>query len=114
MPPANEHTVTAPLPEIELRQLIHQAYGDDESTAMLTQVMFWSEGPPTELSVCVSLINIPVNRPSMSVSLVNIPVSELSVSLGNNPIMSVSWVNSINQLSVCLLDYIWHTYFMQT
>lgn len=38
MPPANEHTITAPLPEIDLRQLIHQAYGDDESTAMLTQV----------------------------------------------------------------------------
>lgn len=37
MPPANEHTITAPLPENELRQLIHQAYGDDESTAMLTQ-----------------------------------------------------------------------------
>ncbi|KAJ4450782.1 hypothetical protein ANN_02212, partial [Periplaneta americana] len=37
MPPSNEHTITAPLPEIELRQLIHQAYGDDESTAMLTQ-----------------------------------------------------------------------------
>ena len=40
MPPTNEHTITAPLPEIELRQLIHEAYGDDESTAMLTQVMF--------------------------------------------------------------------------
>lgn len=38
MPPSNEHTITAPLPENELRQLIHQAYGDDESTAMLTQV----------------------------------------------------------------------------
>ncbi|KAJ9596970.1 hypothetical protein L9F63_012000, partial [Diploptera punctata] len=37
MPPTNEHTITAPLPEMELRQLIHQAYGDDESTAMLTQ-----------------------------------------------------------------------------
>ncbi|KAK7863565.1 hypothetical protein R5R35_014068 [Gryllus longicercus] len=37
MPPTNEHTITAPLPECELRQLIHQAYGDDESTAMLTQ-----------------------------------------------------------------------------
>ncbi|XP_067012552.2 probable phosphorylase b kinase regulatory subunit alpha isoform X2 [Anabrus simplex] len=37
MPPSNEHTITAPLPEAELRQLIHQAYGDDESTAMLTQ-----------------------------------------------------------------------------
>ncbi|XP_026287234.1 probable phosphorylase b kinase regulatory subunit alpha isoform X2 [Frankliniella occidentalis] len=37
MPPSNEHTITAPLPENELRQLIHQAYGDDESTAMLTQ-----------------------------------------------------------------------------
>ncbi|KAH8238193.1 hypothetical protein KR032_000903 [Drosophila birchii] len=63
MPPNNEHTITAPLPEVELRQLIHdvsiniwkiyilyfflyifignpfffQAYGDDESTAMLTQ-----------------------------------------------------------------------------
>lgn len=58
MPPNNEYTITAPLPESELRQLIHevnmlvlskikwknqtkifffQAYGDDESTAMLTQ-----------------------------------------------------------------------------
>ncbi|XP_058794733.1 probable phosphorylase b kinase regulatory subunit alpha isoform X2 [Phymastichus coffea] len=37
MPPANEHTIVAPLPENELRSLIHQAYGDDESTAMLTQ-----------------------------------------------------------------------------
>ncbi|XP_013185837.1 probable phosphorylase b kinase regulatory subunit alpha isoform X1 [Amyelois transitella] len=37
MPPSNEHTITAPLPENELRQLIHLAYGDDESTAMLTQ-----------------------------------------------------------------------------
>ncbi|CAH0717291.1 unnamed protein product, partial [Brenthis ino] len=49
MPPSSEHTITAPLPENELRQLIHvslrrekhdkneKAYGDDESTAMLTQ-----------------------------------------------------------------------------
>ncbi|XP_051160573.1 probable phosphorylase b kinase regulatory subunit alpha isoform X3 [Leptopilina boulardi] len=37
MPPSNEHTIVAPLPENELRSLIHQAYGDDESTAMLTQ-----------------------------------------------------------------------------
>ncbi|XP_044592197.1 probable phosphorylase b kinase regulatory subunit alpha isoform X6 [Cotesia glomerata] len=37
MPPTNEHTIVAPLPENELRSLIHQAYGDDESTAMLTQ-----------------------------------------------------------------------------
>lgn len=37
MPPTNEHTIVAPLPENELRTLIHQAYGDDESTAMLTQ-----------------------------------------------------------------------------
>ncbi|XP_064075567.1 probable phosphorylase b kinase regulatory subunit alpha isoform X2 [Vanessa tameamea] len=50
MPPNNEHTIIAPLPENELRQLIHvslrrekhgnddkKAYGDDESTAMLTQ-----------------------------------------------------------------------------
>ncbi|XP_068972845.1 probable phosphorylase b kinase regulatory subunit alpha isoform X3 [Bombus flavifrons] len=37
MPPTNEHTIVAPLPENELRALIHQAYGDDESTAMLTQ-----------------------------------------------------------------------------
>ncbi|XP_043262174.1 probable phosphorylase b kinase regulatory subunit alpha isoform X2 [Colletes gigas] len=37
MPPTNEHTIIAPLPENELRVLIHQAYGDDESTAMLTQ-----------------------------------------------------------------------------
>ncbi|KAF4523628.1 hypothetical protein B566_EDAN010137 [Ephemera danica] len=37
MPPVSEHTITAPLPEVELRQLIHQAYGDDESTAMLSQ-----------------------------------------------------------------------------
>lgn len=37
MPPTSEYTITAPLPETELRQLIHEAYGDDESTAMLTQ-----------------------------------------------------------------------------
>lgn len=57
MPPNNEYTITgmspfsyadtdrfyhqndflAPLPEADLRQLIHEAYGDDESTAMLTQ-----------------------------------------------------------------------------
>lgn len=37
MPPNNEYTITAPLPESELRTLIHEAYGDDESTAMLTQ-----------------------------------------------------------------------------
>ncbi|KAL9879970.1 putative phosphorylase b kinase regulatory subunit alpha isoform 5-T5 [Glossina fuscipes fuscipes] len=37
MPPHNEYTITAPLPEADLRQLIHDAYGDDESTAMLTQ-----------------------------------------------------------------------------
>ncbi|XP_059490369.1 probable phosphorylase b kinase regulatory subunit alpha [Neocloeon triangulifer] len=37
MPPASEHTITAPLPEADLRHLIHQAHGDDESTAMLTQ-----------------------------------------------------------------------------
>lgn len=37
MPPAHENTIVAPLPECELRQLIHSAYGDDESTAMLTQ-----------------------------------------------------------------------------
>ncbi|XP_055841821.1 probable phosphorylase b kinase regulatory subunit alpha isoform X2 [Episyrphus balteatus] len=37
MPPHNEFTITAPLPEIELRQLIHDAYGDDQSTSMLTQ-----------------------------------------------------------------------------
>jgi phosphorylase kinase alpha/beta subunit len=38
MPPNHEITITGPLPENELRQIIHQAYGDDESTAMLTQV----------------------------------------------------------------------------
>jgi len=38
MPPFNEQTISTPLPESELRQVIHDAYGDDESTAMLTQV----------------------------------------------------------------------------
>ncbi|XP_046394617.1 probable phosphorylase b kinase regulatory subunit alpha isoform X3 [Ischnura elegans] len=37
MPPMHEHAITAPLPEADLRTLIHGAYGDDESTAMLTQ-----------------------------------------------------------------------------
>ncbi|XP_035917996.1 probable phosphorylase b kinase regulatory subunit alpha isoform X4 [Anopheles stephensi] len=37
MPPNSEHTITAPLPEMELRSVIHEAYGDDESTAMLSQ-----------------------------------------------------------------------------
>lgn len=37
MPPHNELTITAPLPEVDLRQMIHTVYGEDESTAMLTQ-----------------------------------------------------------------------------
>lgn len=37
MPPNNEKTITAPLPESDLRQMIHSVYGEDESTAMLTQ-----------------------------------------------------------------------------
>lgn len=37
LPPHNEVTITAPLPSSELRVLIHEAYGADESTAMLTQ-----------------------------------------------------------------------------
>nr|XP_045617193.1 probable phosphorylase b kinase regulatory subunit alpha isoform X1 [Procambarus clarkii] len=37
LPPQNEITITAPLPSSDLRILIHQAYGADESTAMLTQ-----------------------------------------------------------------------------
>ncbi|XP_071056411.1 probable phosphorylase b kinase regulatory subunit alpha isoform X1 [Onthophagus taurus] len=37
MPPHNEHTITAPLPESDLRMLIHEAYGGDDSSAMLTQ-----------------------------------------------------------------------------
>lgn len=43
MPPFNEHTISTPLPEGELRQVIHDAYGDDESTAMLTQVLYGSK-----------------------------------------------------------------------
>ncbi|XP_063604893.1 probable phosphorylase b kinase regulatory subunit alpha isoform X11 [Penaeus indicus] len=37
LPPLHEVTITAPLPASELRVLIHNAYGADESTAMLTQ-----------------------------------------------------------------------------
>ncbi|KAK4317525.1 hypothetical protein Pmani_011373 [Petrolisthes manimaculis] len=37
LPPHNEVTITAPLPSSELRVLIHEAYGADETTAMLTQ-----------------------------------------------------------------------------
>ncbi|GLV35729.1 uncharacterized protein CBL_01120 [Carabus blaptoides fortunei] len=37
MPPNNEHTITGPVPETELRILIHEAYGEDDSTAMLSQ-----------------------------------------------------------------------------
>jgi len=37
MPPHNEHTITRPLPSKEIRQLIHSAHGNDQSTAMLTQ-----------------------------------------------------------------------------
>jgi hypothetical protein len=77
MPPANEHTVTAPLPEIELRQLIHQAYGDDESTAMLTQVMFWSGVKRGVLlnRVCLShWLTALFSELNMSVAMVNSPV----------------------------------------
>ena len=37
MPPDNEHIITSPLPEQELEVLIHEAYGDDYSSAMLTE-----------------------------------------------------------------------------
>lgn len=37
IPPYSERTITRPLPFNELRYLIHGAYGEDESTAMLTQ-----------------------------------------------------------------------------
>uniref|UniRef100_A0A646QCY3 Phosphorylase b kinase regulatory subunit n=1 Tax=Hemiscolopendra marginata TaxID=943146 RepID=A0A646QCY3_9MYRI len=37
MPPYNEKTISHPLPINELRELIHQVYGNDECTAMLTQ-----------------------------------------------------------------------------
>lgn len=37
MPPFNEHTITRPLPSQEIRQIINQAHGGDQSTAMLTQ-----------------------------------------------------------------------------
>ncbi|KAK6641154.1 hypothetical protein RUM44_012863 [Polyplax serrata] len=37
MPPNDEHTITGAIPDIELRHLIHQAYGDDRSSSMLTQ-----------------------------------------------------------------------------
>lgn len=40
MPPLNEYIISSPLPENELRQIIHKAYGNDETTAMLTQVKF--------------------------------------------------------------------------
>ncbi|XP_063707361.1 probable phosphorylase b kinase regulatory subunit alpha isoform X2 [Culicoides brevitarsis] len=36
-PPNDEYTITAPLPETELRHCIHSVYGNDESTSMLTQ-----------------------------------------------------------------------------
>ena len=37
MPPHNEHAITRPLPSQEIRQIINQAHGGDQSTAMLTQ-----------------------------------------------------------------------------
>lgn len=37
MPPYSEHTITRPLPSQEIRQIINQAHGGDQSTAMLTQ-----------------------------------------------------------------------------
>lgn len=52
MPPNNEHTITAPLPENELRQVIHEAYGDDESTAMLTQVGIFRNDFATLQNTC--------------------------------------------------------------
>lgn len=37
MPPNFEHTISRPIPAKELRQIIDQAHGGDQSTAMLTQ-----------------------------------------------------------------------------
>lgn len=52
MPPYSEHTITRPLPSQEIRQIINQAHGGDQSTAMLTQellvylAMFIRTEPP--------------------------------------------------------------------
>uniref|UniRef100_U5EXU1 Phosphorylase b kinase regulatory subunit n=1 Tax=Corethrella appendiculata TaxID=1370023 RepID=U5EXU1_9DIPT len=78
MPPNNEYTITAPLPEAELRQLIHEAYGDDESTAMLTQelLVYLSMFIRTEPQLFLEMLRLRVGL------IIQVMAKELSRTLG--------------------------------
>lgn len=78
MPPNNEYTITAPLPEVELRQLIHEAYGDDESTAMLTQelLVYLSMFIRTEPQLFLEMLRLRVGL------IIQVMAKELSRTLG--------------------------------
>ncbi|CAK1578214.1 unnamed protein product [Parnassius mnemosyne] len=80
MPPNNEHTITAPLPENELRQLIHLAYGDDESTAMLTQelLVYLAMFIRTEPQLFLEMLRLRVGL------IIQVMASELSRTLSCN------------------------------
>ncbi|CAG5009665.1 unnamed protein product [Parnassius apollo] len=93
MPPNNEHTITAPLPENELRQLIHlsfrrenhanqtkKAYGDDESTAMLTQelLVYLAMFIRTEPQLFLEMLRLRVGL------IIQVMASELSRTLSCN------------------------------
>nr|CAH0099835.1 unnamed protein product [Daphnia galeata] len=77
MPPYNERTITAPLPNSELRHLIHQAYGDDDSCAMLTQelVLYLAMFVRTEPALFLEMLRLRVGL------IIRVMASELSRSV---------------------------------
>jgi len=77
MPPSNERTIIAPLPNSELRQLIHLAYGDDDSCAMLTKelILYLAMFVRTEPTLFNEMLRLRVGL------IIRVMASELSRSI---------------------------------
>ncbi|VEN63546.1 unnamed protein product [Callosobruchus maculatus] len=72
MPPNNEHTITAPLPESDLRLLIREAYGEDDSAAMLTQelLLYLAMFIRTEPQLFLEMLRLRVMATELSRTLI--------------------------------------------
>ncbi|EEB10958.1 phosphorylase B kinase alpha, kpb1, putative [Pediculus humanus corporis] len=77
MPPVSEQTITGAIPDLELRQLIHQAYGDDQSSSMLTQelIVYLAVFIRTEPQLFLEMLRLRVGL------IIQVMAAELSRSL---------------------------------